>query len=107
MEKMFKVGDKVTCPSIDVLTKVHDEYWPRDINRDAYLKDLEKLVGNVYTIDNVYKLGNMYVVYLKEDDSPINRWKKPQELFELYYKHIDDENIPIIFGMTNYWEQQL
>lgn len=104
MEKMFKVGDKVTCPSIDVLTKVHDEYWPRDINRDAYLKDLEKLVGNVYTINNISNIGKMHIVSLKEGDNSIDRWKKPQELFELYYKHIDDENIPFIFGMTNYWE---
>jgi len=101
---MFKVGDKVTCPSIDVLTKVHDEYRPRDINRDAYLKDLEKLVGNVYTIKEIFKLGTMYIVQFEETDDTLSRWKKPQELFELYYKHIDDENIPFIFGVTNYWE---
>lgn len=104
MEKMFKVGDKVTCPSIDVLTKVHDEYWPRDYLRDIYLKDLKKLVGNVYTIKEIFNFGDMYTVQFKESDDTLSRWKKPQELFELYDEHIDDENIPFIFGMTNYWE---
>ena len=105
MRKKFKIGDRVICPNIDIITEIHDQCWPNDANRDAYIEDLKEMVGKVYTIDDMWARttrGGMqtYGLSFEEQDSKISHWVKPQEMFELYYESNDDNILPIFGSMT-------
>ena len=103
MESKFKIGDKIICRSADVITLIHNLYWPKDRHGLDYIHEVSKVVNQVVTVKNIYRrqtesISETWCIEIEEKIASINDWVLPEDIFELYYEPFENDDIPSIFG---------